>query len=208
MRIVTANEWQLWLAQGKVLEKDSRGPKVLLLENGQLLKIFRPRRRFWLARLQPQARRFELNAEQLLSRGLQVPRIHECFWLDKAEAVSACLYAPLPGRSLEQLYKESRADFTQRLPAFAAYIRELHQRGVYFRSLHLGNVLQLPMGGFGLIDFLDIRLSKRPLPERLIRRNLEHLRNYLRRSKITDFPWEELIEAYRASCPVAMHPHN
>jgi hypothetical protein len=44
MRIVTANLLQDWLAQGDVLEKDSRGPKVVSLPNGTLLKIFRSRR--------------------------------------------------------------------------------------------------------------------------------------------------------------------
>lgn len=197
MRIVTANEWQQWLAQGTVLEKDSRGPKVLRLDDGRLLKVFRPRRRLWLGRLQPQARRFALNAARLLERGIRVPLVDECFWLDRAQAVSGCLYVPLPGQSLEQIYRRSRDEFAALLPAFAAFVHALHRRGIYFRSLHLGNVLHLPDGGFGLIDFLDLRFRRGPLSERMVRRNLEHLRGYLQRSGVDDFPWPALLAAYQ-----------
>lgn len=196
MRIVTAKQWQQWQARGEVLEQDVRGPKVLRLDDGQILKLFRPRRRLWLARLLPAAPRFARHAVQLQRRGVAVPQVGECFWLDRAQAVSGCLYAPLPGRSLEQIWKESRAAFDALLPAFAAFIRSLHQRGIYFRSLHLGNVLLLPDGGFGLIDFLDLRLYRSALPARLVRRNLAHLQGYLERNRITGFPWQALQAAY------------
>lgn len=204
MRIVTANEWQQWLAQGEVLEKDGRGAKVIRLSDERLLKVFRPRRRLWLARLLPQARRFRRNAAQLLSMGIRVPLVGECFWIDKSLAVSGCLYIPLPGRSLEQVYRQSRSEFESVLPAFAAFVHSLHQRGIYFRSLHLGNVLLLPDGGFGLIDFLDVYFKRGPLSPRLVKRNLAHLQSYLQRSHINDFPWISLHDAY--ICASAQHP--
>jgi len=196
MRIVTANEWQQWLAQGEVLEKDGRGPKVLRLADGQLLKVFRPRRRLWLARLTPQAERFATNAARLQARQIRVPAVGECFWVDRRQAVSGCLYIPLPGLSMEQIYQQSRGDFDALLPQFSAFVRTLHQRGIYFRSLHLGNVLHLPDGDFGLIDFLDMHFRRGPLPPRLVKRNLAHLRGYLGRKRIDDFPWEALLKAY------------
>lgn len=206
MRIVTANQWQQWLTQGEVLEKDARGPKVLRLADGQLLKVFRPRRRLWLARLSSPASRFAKHAMQLQALGIRVPVVGECFWLDRQQAVSACLYTPLPGRSLEQLFRASRAEFETRLPAFANFVHDLHMRGIYFRSLHLGNVLELPDGGFGLIDFLDIRFKRPPLSRRLVKRNLAHLHGYLVRSQIEDFPWAKLESAYAETA--ARHHHR
>ncbi|BAN50956.1 lipopolysaccharide kinase InaA family protein [Metapseudomonas resinovorans] len=203
MRIVPAKELQLWLAQGEVLEKDGRGPKVLRQPDGQLLKIFRPRRRLWLARLRPAAQRFARNAERLTERGIATPRISECMWLERSEAVSACFYAPLPGRSLDQLYRNKRQEFDEFLPELADFIHTLHQRGIYFRSLHLGNILRLPEGGFGLIDFLDMHFKRGPLSARLARRNLQHLRSYLHRSQINDFPWQRLLQAYGHALPEA-----
>lgn len=196
MRIVSAQELENWLASGEVLEQDGRGAKVIRLGNEQILKIFRPRRRLWLSRLMPQATRFKHNAAQLQSLGIPIPTVGECFWLDKPQAVSGCSYVPLPGRSLEELYRRSRVEFEAVLPTFAAFIYSLHQRGIYFRSLHLGNVLQLPDGSFGLIDFLDIHFKRAPLGQRLVARNLEHLRSYLQRNEMKDFPWSTLQAAY------------
>lgn len=178
------------------MEKDGRGPKVIRLTDGQLLKVFRPRRRLWLARLMPQAKRFKLNAERLLSLSVRVPIVGECLWLDKDQAVSACLYPPLPGQSLDQIYRRSRSEFLSLLPALATFIHSLHQSGIYFRSLHLGNVLSLPDGEFGLIDFLDIRFKRGPLRAKLIKRNFQHLRSYLQRQNISEFPWQNLINEY------------
>jgi hypothetical protein len=49
------------------------------------------------------------------------------------------------------------------LDSLARFIRHLHRQGVYFRSLHLGNILQLPGGNYGLIDILDLQHKRRPL---------------------------------------------
>jgi len=54
----------------------------------------------------------------------------------------------------------------------------LHQRGVYFRSVHLGNILRLPDGELGLIDLSDLHISARPLSARKRRRNLRHILRY------------------------------
>lgn len=196
MRIVTAKELQDWLRQGEVLEKDSHGPKVVRLANGKFLKIFRSRRPPLLVRLRPDARRFAERAKRLQSLDIQTPLINECVWIDRDRLVSACLYQPLPGQALDQLFRTQRAEFDRLLPQLAAYILKLHLLGIYFRSLHLGNILQTPDGGFGLIDFLDLRLKRRPLGRMLVRRNFSHLKNYLQRRKVEGFPWDELIRLY------------
>ena len=195
MRIVSANELQNWLSTGEVLERDSHGPKVVRLTDGSFLKIFRSRRPL-LARWRPEAQRFVRNAERLQAMGIATPQIIECAWLERDQGVNACLYAPLEGTPLDCLFKQQRERFDALLPAFAAYIRQLHERGIYFRSLHLGNVLLLPEGGFGLIDFLDLRFKRGPLRRALVRRNFAHLQNYLQRRKVEGFPWEDLLRAY------------
>jgi RIO-like serine/threonine protein kinase len=200
MRIVTANELQDWLSQGEVLEKDSHGVKVVRLADGNILKIFRSRRHPLIVRLRPDASRFSEHASRLQSMGIQTPQIIELGWIERKKAVSACVYQPLEGQPLDKLFRDSRPQFDALLPQLAAYIHELHQRGIYFRSLHLGNILHTPDGGFGLIDFLDLRFKGRPLGRVLVRRNFRHLHSYLQRRKVPQFPWHELLDAYeRAS---------
>ena len=196
MRIVAANELQDWLRQGELLEKDSRGAKVVRLPNGQLLKIFRSRRMPLIARLRPDASRFAERASRLRTLGIKTPEIKECGWIDRNNAVSFCLYQPLEGTPLDALFHDSRKEFDTLIPQLASYIHHLHQLGIYFRSLHLGNILLTADGGFGLIDFLDIRFKGRPLGRMLIKRNFQHLHGYLVRRKVKDFPWSELTDAY------------
>ncbi|MEO4045486.1 lipopolysaccharide kinase InaA family protein [Pseudomonas sp. CAU 1711] len=172
---------------------------MVRLPDGTLLKIFRSRRNPLLARLRPDARRFAERATRLQGLGIHTPAILECLWIDRDKAVSACLYRPLDGQPLDKLFRDSRGEFDRRLPQLASYILKLHRLGIYFRSLHLGNILRTPDGDFGLIDFLDLRFKRRPLGPMLVRRNFQHLQRYLQRRKVADFPWSELQAAYEAA---------
>jgi serine/threonine protein kinase len=196
MRIVTAQELENWLTEGKVLEKDARGPKVLALVNGSFLKIFYTRRRPFLARLFPYAERFARNLAVLRDAGFHVPETIETFWLDKNTGLSGCLYQPLPGASIESIFRADPNLIKQHLPELATFIKSLHKKGIYFRSLHIGNIILLPNGSFGLIDVLDLQKKRSALGRSLVRRNFGHLRNHLRRKKLEQFPMEELLTLY------------
>lgn len=196
MRIVTAQELENWLTEGKVLEKDARGPKVLALADGSFLKIFYTRRRAFLARLFPYAARFARNLAMLRDAGFNVPEIIETFWLDKSTGLSGCLYQPLPGVSIESVFRTDPYLIKKHLPGLANFIKSLHKSGIYFRSLHIGNIILLPNGSFGLIDVLDLQNKRAPLGRSLVSRNFGHLRNHLKRKKLEEFPIEELIKLY------------
>ncbi|MCY1277496.1 hypothetical protein D9M68_288740 [compost metagenome] len=197
MRIVSAQELENWLANGKVLEKDARGAKVIALNDGRFLKIFHTRRLPLLARLQPAAQRFARNTQKLRQLGIPTPDITELLWLDRRAGLSACLYRPLPGDTMEQLYRREPQRTAELLPALANFIRQLHQLGVYFRSLHLGNIILLPQEHFGLIDVLDLQFKRQPLGAWLVKRNFQHLSHYLNRRRLTDFPLDELKRLYQ-----------
>ena len=196
MRIVTAQELENWLVEGKVLEKDARGPKVLALADGSFLKVFYTRRRPFLARLFPYAERFAKNLAVLRDSGFNVPEIIETFWLDKNAGLSGCLYQPLPGVSLESVFRTDPSVMSRHLPSLAKFIKSLHEKGIYFRSLHIGNIIILPDGSFGLIDVLDLQKKRNPLSQALVRRNFRHLSNHLKRKKLEKFPIDEIIKLY------------
>lgn len=199
MRIVTAQQLESWLSSGRVLEKDGRGPKVVALECGLFLKIFHTRRHRFLARLQPAARRFADNARRLISKSIAAPKVVDLFWLDRTSGLSGCLYEPLPGQSFEQIYKTTPARALQQLEPLARFIHHLHQQGIYFRSLHLGNIMVLPDGNYGLIDILDLQHKRRPLNSWQIKRNFQHLRRYLKRKQLAEFPLEQLLTSYQST---------
>lgn len=198
MRSVSEHELDQWLADGKTLERDGRGPKVVSLADGLFLKIFHTRRHPILARLEPAALRFARNTEALRQRAIAAPQVTETFWLDHKAGLSGCLYAPLAGESIDRIFRRDPDQAQRLIPDLARFIRKLHRSGIYFRSLHLGNVLLLPDGQFGLIDVLDLKVRRAPLNRWLVRRNFSHLRRYLERARFQSFPFEKLEHCYWA----------
>lgn len=176
MKRLTTEEYLRLRAGADVLEADSFGEKVLRLADGTILKLFRRKRLLSSAAWYPYAQRFADNAVAMRRRGIAVPEIIAVVRIPGI-ARDAVHYHPLPGDSLRQLLRAGiDADTRQQLrSAFSRFVIELHEKGVYFRSLHLGNVLHLPDGHFGLIDIADARLRPWRLSRNLRRRNLRLL---------------------------------
>ena len=163
-------------AGATVIEADSFGEKVLLLVDGSMLKLFRRKRLLSSAAWYPYAERFADNASALRQRGIPVPEVIDVFRIPSIGR-DAVHYHPLPGRTLRQLRREGLEPSREaRLKdAFTHLLVELHEKGVYFRSLHLGNVVCTPDGRLGLIDIADARMSRRPLRRHQRIRNLQRL---------------------------------
>ncbi len=174
-------------AGAEVLEADSFGDKVLSLADGTILKLFRRKRLLSSAAWYPYARRFADNAVAMRRRGIAVPEIIDLMRIPSV-ARDAVHYQPLPGVSLRQLLRAGMdANRRQTLrTAFTRFVIELHDKGIYFRSLHLGNVLHLPDGRFGLIDIGDARLRPWRLSRSLRRRNLRLLLAAAGESELVD----------------------
>lgn len=176
----------------RVLEADSFGPKVFLLPDGNILKLFRRKRLLSSALFRPYSKRFIDNAARLEKLGIPTLQTLTLHQLD-APGMTAVLYRPLPGETLRQLADKNGFDWQQTLPALTAFIRELHAAGVYFRSLHLGNIVVTPGNQFGLIDVADMRFLRGPLPQHLVKRNLQHFARYIDREKLNEsFPMQTL----------------
>jgi len=170
-------DYQALVAQSQVIERDAYGEKVLIAPDGNYVKIFRTKKRLSTAALRPYALRFCKNAETLARLG--IPTVQVC-------SVSYCpenrrhlvTYRPLPGETLRSaLKKGERQDGL--LASFARFLAELHRRGIYFRSIHFGNVIIQPDSNEpGLIDIADMRIRRRPLGAGARARNFRHFLRY------------------------------
>lgn len=153
----------------EALEIDGSGEKVLRLADGTFLKLFRRKRLISSALWYPYAQRFADNARRLQALGIAAPEVLEVF---RVPAISRDVvhYRPLPGQTLRFLIRQGLSvELEKELKSrYADFVDYLCSRGVYFRSLHLGNVVLMPQGGFGLIDVADMLISGRPL-SRLMR---------------------------------------
>jgi hypothetical protein len=179
----------------RVLEADSYGPKVYLLQDGNILKLFRRKRIFSSAMFRPYSKRFIDNVAGLQKLGVPTLEVLQFYRLE-APGMTAVLYEPLPGETLRQISSKEGFTWQQALPALAGLIRSLHSSGIYFRSLHLGNIVVTPDNRMGLIDVADMRFLRAPLPKYLIKRNLQHFARYIARENLNEsFPMQALEQA-------------
>lgn len=158
----------------KVLEQDSCGEKVLLLSDSTILKLFRRKHLLSSALLYPYARRFANNASVLQRLDIPCPEVIATYRIPSIQR-DAVHYQPLPGFSLRQIRTQELScpeDLFERFGKFAAL---LHYKGIYFRSIHLGNVILTPEGELGLIDIADLQHQSRPLGGLKVDRNFKHM---------------------------------
>ncbi len=196
MQKLSIDEFEALRSAAKVVEKDAFGEKVLLLTDGTYLKLFRRKR--WLSKnlLHPPALRFADNITKLQALGIPCPNVIRVFKLSTPYR-SVVHYHPLQGATLRQLLKDGQTkDLLENL---AEFINHLHNSGIYFRSLHPGNIIMTPEKAFGLIDVSDLRVTSGPLPKRLRIRNYRHLFRYHEDWKAVD---EQALERFKRKLSV------
>lgn len=181
MKILTQQEYLALRAGAQVLESDPHGDKVLRLADGTILKLFRRKRLISSAAWYPYAQRFADNAVALAERGFIVPAILNVFRIPEI-ARDAVHYAPVPGTTLRAAARAGldAARHAALKSAFNRLIIQLHDTGVYFRSLHIGNVICLPDDRLGLIDISDARIHRRALGAYWRARNLRRMEGIVR----------------------------
>ncbi|WP_418647448.1 lipopolysaccharide kinase InaA family protein [Thauera butanivorans] len=163
----------------EIIEADGHGEKVLRLADGSYLKVFRRKRLLSSAAWYPYARRFADNAEALARLGIPCPhviRVHR-FPIIRRDVVH---YRPLPGLTLRQIIQGAQPEIDTRalLGQLGRFVATLHDAGVFFRSIHLGNIVLGDDGRLGLIDIADMQAGRRPLPRFKRKRNFAHLLRY------------------------------
>ncbi|MCK6382838.1 MAG: lipopolysaccharide kinase InaA family protein [Rhodocyclaceae bacterium] len=173
LQILEHDDYLALRAGARVLERDRYGEKVLALADGSYLKLFRRKRLISSAAWYPYAQRFADNAQALAEREIPCPEVTGLYRIPSLRR-DAVRYRPLEGQTLRQLVR-SGTDIAALRERLGRFVAELHEAGVYFRSLHLGNIVLTPAGALGLIDIADLRAGPRALPAHRRRRNLQHM---------------------------------
>lgn len=185
----------------QVLEADGSGDKVLRLADGRMLKLFRRKRLLSSALFFPYAQRFANNTKALQQRDILCPNVIAVYRIPSIQR-DGVYYAPLAGETVRQLQGTPEETETLR-SQLGAFIAQLHEKGVYFRSLHFGNVVQTPQNQLGLIDIADLHCQRRALSDSKRLRNFAHLLRYKQ-----DRQWllggdagSTFLEGYRQALP-------
>lgn len=160
----------------EILASDSFGEKVLRLKDGSIIKLFRKKRMISSALFYPYALRFVNNASKLKDIGISTVTVITTYKIPSIKR-TAVHYMELEGDTLRHyvLNHSLNGNIVRKL---AAFIARLHNEGVYFRSIHFGNILIISDKGFGLIDIADMKTRGRPLNLRERTRNFLHLTRY------------------------------
>ncbi len=203
------------LRQATLVEYDPRGIKVMQQPNGDYLKVFRLRHLYGWARLHGYAQRFCKHARKLESLGIPTVTIKQCYRVEDAKLLRApgsnggygdrqqgmhhtyvVEYAPLAGETLKHLLEHQMLERSL-IVKLGGFIAELHAKGIYFRSLHLGNIVLTPQGQLGLIDIADMDIYPWSLWFTTRLRSFRHLTRYAKlNAAFGQENWHLLLESY------------
>ncbi len=171
-------------------------PELLRTADDAIAKCFWQRKR--IQRHNP-ASRFISNASSLNQLGIQAPDVSAWYCCDEL-AVQMVIYPSIPGRDLRDL---TTSGDTTALEQFPDFLADLHARGIYFRAIHLANVLHQD-DNWALIDVADLQFKPGPLGVFHRARNLSHLLNVAEdRRALAVFGEQRLIADYCRSAGVS-----
>ena len=169
-------------------------PKMFCTHDDKMIRIFYPCRNKWSRSYWfPKALRFARNSQRLAARGIVAVKVDRVF-LEAKRQLHIIFYPKIPGTDLRQLAPSVQQEALQQLPAF---LLKLHQNGIFFRAIHLANLLWLPTQTFALVDICDVRFYRRALPYSVRMRNVSHLLSCADDQQVLDaYGKERFIEQY------------
>jgi len=196
MKRIGREEYETLVVGSEVLEEDANGLKVVILTDGSFLKLFRIKGIFSSTWFRPHATRFSNNVTQLKTLRIPVPKVMETFRIGHLK-MNAVQYEPLKGQTLRDLCAQEGRNSEKLVKLVAEFVASLHEKGVYFHSLHLGNILMLEDGTLGLIDVSDMRIYASSLDEDKRIRNFAHLIRYKQdRTHLEAFGRDYFLQSY------------
>lgn len=198
MQHLDSSEMQTMMHSSTLMQGTDQLPRVLLdTSNQSVIKFFYPRRRFSTNRIYPYCLRFKRNSLRLKKHGVQCPDVQEVYRINNhaAGVVHAIRYPLLAGQPLRSLLATETGSTTTKsnsviLDELALFMAALHKKGIFFRGIHMANLLYLPtepsasstpidiFNTFALLDITTVKYSFGALPLQKRARNLKHLLHY------------------------------
>jgi len=147
-------------------------PKVYEKDSDTIIKLFY-RKKKWMSsdRIIPRAMRFCRNINSLRDRGYTVPTVLDIKYCTHSR-MHVVYYTKVAGEDTRSLAKKGNIAIIEEV---AKMVADLHDKGVFFRSIHLENLLYQAKDKFALIDLAGVRFKSGPLSTLLRYRNLRHL---------------------------------
>jgi len=190
----------------EVLSKGYFGDKVLCLRDGSMLKLFCCKHLISSARVYPYSLRFVRNAEKLTDLNIPTMEVINLFKIPSIKQ-TAVQYKKLEGNSFPAQLNNKKFD-VKVAQKFGSFIATLHNHGVYFRSIHLENIIVLPDQRFGLIDVADMKIYSHSLSLWMRGRNFKHLTRYKSHRNLLKLELQSFIHAYLEQSNIPGHQRS
>lgn len=168
--------WQEMASEFAVVEKSRNKLKVAADSEGNLYKCYYRPSFFSKRFFANEAKKFAENSEMLRALGIDAPDVRQLIYVDRVMTVA--VYPKLPGFSVRQLWNRNELNDDYSLMRLASFIGHLHDKGIYFRGLHVGNILFYD-DQFSLLDVSDVQFLGEPLKRTQRVRNFKPLLRYI-----------------------------
>lgn len=173
---ISKNTYQKWLETGEQIDTKNGYPAVILLPDDTVVKVWAKKPKLLSSnRWNPYSNRFVKHAKALKALKIPVPEILEHGKLEGTH-VRLVRYRSVPGRSVRSILHQHPDQLD--IPSLAYFYKTLHDLGINFKGGHLGNIIQIGPGEYGLIDFTSLSIFPRPLNERERKKNLARPLSY------------------------------
>lgn len=195
---MSKREYSDLIDQNEILEKDPWGVKVLETSDNTIIKIFRLKRLFSSAYFAPYALRFKWNSNHLKKRGIETVVVDKIVYC-REEQRHVLSYKKISGQPIKSILEKNRNNKVL-LKNLIVFVAHLHDKGIYFRSLHFGNIIVKPDGEFALIDISNIKFFPFKLSINQRIRNLKHLiKHEFEKTTIDYYDWDIFFNDYAFS---------
>lgn len=173
MDIISSQEFNAIVKEATIIKygRSLSHPKVLENKNTIIKLFYRKRRLLSSDRVKPQALRFYRNTLSLNANGYNVPHVFKIQYCVE-QRIFLIYYHKIEGQDIRSLASQGHLNIIQDV---AKLIANLHQQGIFFRSIHLENLLYKSNGTIALIDISDLKIQSKSLSIYQRYRNLKHL---------------------------------
>jgi hypothetical protein len=193
---ISGNDYHDLVERSEVIERDRHGEKVIVAPDGHFIKFFRTKRIFSTATIKPYAKRFCDNSQKLGRLSISTVKVRALSYCPENKRYLV-KYQPLAGVALRDALRNTQEPDVL-LTRFAGFLARLHRQGVYFRSIHFGNLIVQPDSEeFGLIDIADMKIRPYPLGILARARNFRHFFRYREDvSALESFGFGRFLDVY------------
>ena len=173
MKTLSHQEFEQLTQNALILTEDEHGKKVLELTDHSIIKLFRVKRFISQATVYSPARRFAKNTLRLKQLNIPTVTLIDLYKINSIKR-TAVHYKQLEGITVRE-YLHKNQDDNKFLTQLGAFLAQLHNKGIFFRSAHFGNIIVTHDKQLGLIDVSDMTISRFSLGHLKRIRNLRHI---------------------------------